>query len=83
MSHTIRFKLRCNSVTDNPHSPGMSSVQFGAVYSPDTGNPDDENAVFGKLTPFGNFTTTFITEVASKLQPGKDYYFDVHPADAS
>lgn len=84
MPHTIRCKMICHHVqpheytnADNP----MSKVRFGAVYSPDTGNPDDENAVFGKYTPYASFDAAFATSVAEKLKIGSAYYVDIHLAE--
>lgn len=81
MTTRIRCKLKCHSVSQNPHSDGtMSIVQFGAVWSEDTGKPDDENAIFGKLTPYGTLSLGMVTEVANKLEQGKEYYVDITPA---
>ena len=84
MSHRIRCKMICHSVT--PHNPvsadnPMSTVRFGAVYSPDTGNSEDENAVFGKYTPYAEFGASWATPVAEKLEVGKAYYVDFTLAD--
>lgn len=78
---TIRCKMICHHVAYNQYNEGMSNVRFGAVYSEDTGKPDDENAIFGKLTPFGEFNLSMVNEVAEKLEIGKPYYVDINPAD--
>lgn len=84
MTDRIRCKMICHSVT--PHNPvstanPMSTVRFGAVYSPDTGNPEDENAVFGKYTPYAAFDASWAAPVADKLEVGKAYYVDFMLAD--
>ncbi|BFT63260.1 hypothetical protein [Pseudomonas moorei] len=84
MTTRIRCKLICHGIWPHEYtneSNPLSKVRFGAVYSPDTGNPDDENAVFGKATPFGEFNLTMATPVAEKLEQGKAYYVDITPAE--
>ena len=81
MTTTIRCKMTCHEVSINPHTEGMSLVRFGAVYKAGaTGEPDDENAVFGKLTPYGELRLGMVTDVASKLETGQEYYLDIHKA---
>ncbi len=82
MSHKIRCKMTCHEVSLNQHTQGMSLVRFGAVYkSGVTGQPDDENAVFGKLTPYGELRLGMVTDVAEKLEVGQEYYLDLVKAN--
>lgn len=79
MSHTMRCKMKCHAVTPNEHSNGeLCTVTLGAVYSQD---PDSEDAIYGKATPYGDFRAGIITEVAQKMIPGKNYYVDIHLAE--
>ena len=82
MTHRIRCKMICHEISLNQHTKGMSLVRFGAVYASGvTGTEEDENAVFGRLTPYGEFRAGMVTEVANKLELGKAYYVDISPAD--
>lgn len=78
----IRCKMQCHGKTPHSHTEGMVVVNLGAVYSPEqTGKPDDENAIFGKLTPFGNFNAAMVAESAEILEVGKQYYVELFLAD--
>lgn len=84
MTIRIRCKMICHSVVHNEHgdqTDPKSTVTFGAVWSPDTGKPHDENAIFGKYTPWGEYKASWSREVAEKLEVGKAYYVDFTPAD--
>ncbi|WP_025921084.1 hypothetical protein [Pseudomonas aeruginosa] len=84
MSHRIRCKMICHGVTRNEHgdpNDPKSIVSFGAVWSPDTGKPHDENAIYGKATPWGEYKAAWDSAVADKLEVGKAYYVDFTPAD--
>ena len=81
MSHRVRCKMYCNGVTPHSHQEGMSMVQLGAVWSKTTGNDDDENSLFGKMTPFGCFNAAMTNEAAKLFEPGKTYYVDFTTAD--
>jgi hypothetical protein len=77
----IRCKMQCHNKSEHPHIPGMVSVTLGAVYSAEhTGQPDDENAIFGKLTPHGHFNATMVAESAEILEVGKQYYVEMFEA---
>ena len=82
--HRIRCKMICHAVEVNPHSDPanpMSQVRFGAVWTPESGHPGDENAVFGKYTPWAEFKAAFAVDVADKLEVGKAYYVDFQLAE--
>lgn len=85
MTHApvVRCKLRCHAVSPSEHNPGMYNVTLGAVWSAEnTGQDHDENALFGKLTPFAHFSSNMVEAAAKRFEPGKDYYVDFTPADA-
>lgn len=78
MSNRMRCKMICHSVVPNEHSGGrLCTVSLGAVYSP---NPADEDFIYGKATPYGDFRAGIITEVAEKMQVGKAYHVDIELA---
>jgi hypothetical protein len=81
MPTKVRCKMHCNGVTPHSHQEGMSMVSLGAVWSKETGTEDDENALFGKLTPFGSFSAAMTNSAAALFEVGKDYYVDFAPAD--
>ena len=81
MTQRIRCKMICHNVWPHEHQEGMSMVSFGAVWSPDTGKPDDENAIYGKLTPFGTHSSAWHNAAAEQLEVGKAYYVDFTRAD--
>lgn len=79
MSHRIRCKMICHAVTPNEHSRGeLCTVTLGAVYSQ---NPDSEDSIYGKYTPYGEFRAGIVTEVAEKMEVGKAYYVDIFPVE--
>lgn len=79
--YRMRCKMICHNVGEpQGYSDKMCSVQFGAVWSPDSGKPDDENAIFGKYTPSGSITLTLVPEVAQNLKVGQAYYVDFSEA---
>lgn len=80
MTIRIRCKMICHNVSPHQHQEGMSMVTFGAVWSKSTGTPDDENAIFGQLTPFGQYSGAWHTPAAEQLEVGKAYYVDFTPA---
>ncbi|WP_236175361.1 hypothetical protein [Pseudomonas pseudonitroreducens] len=81
MSNRVRCKMYCHGVTPHQYQEGMSMVQLGAVWSKATGTDDDENALFGKLTPFGSFNSAMTSEAAKLFEAGKTYYVDFTAAD--
>ncbi|MDV9031356.1 hypothetical protein Q7C30_004445 [Pseudomonas sp. RAC1] len=80
MSNRMRCKMICHEVTANEHSQGkLCTVGLGAVYSSE---PDTEDSIYGKHTPYGHFRAGIVTEVAEKMVVGKAYYVDIFPADS-
>lgn len=85
MPSTIRCKMICHHsepLPSNSNDMPMSRVRFGAVWSPESGTPGDENAVFGKYTPFAEFSASMTTAVAEQLEVGVAYYVDILKAQA-
>lgn len=80
MTQITRCKMVCHGVTANEHQPGMHNVQLGAVWSPQTGTPLDENQLFGKLTPFGQFSACMVASAAAQFVVGREYYVDIQLA---
>ncbi|MDG9928273.1 MULTISPECIES: hypothetical protein [unclassified Pseudomonas] len=79
MSHRMRCKMICHSVTPNEHSNGeLCTVELGAVYSE---KKETEDYIYGKATPYGSFRAGIVTEVAQKMEIGKPYYVDIFPAE--
>ncbi|WDS62512.1 hypothetical protein UFRH6_85 [Pseudomonas phage UF_RH6] len=80
--YRMRCKMICHNVTEpqGSNDPRMCGVSFGAVWSPDSGKPEDENAVFGKFTPSGHVNLTIVEEVAKNLKVGQAYYVDFSEA---
>lgn len=76
----VRCKMRCQGVVPHSHIEGMSNVTLGAVWSPATGTDEDENAVFGKLTPYGCINVAMVDNAASLFEQGKSYYVDFEVA---
>lgn len=81
MTQITRCKMVCHGVTANEHQPGMHNVQLGAVWSPQTGTPLDENQLFGKLTPFGQFSACMVASAAAQFVVGREYYVDIQLAN--
>ncbi len=81
MTHRIRCKMICHAVSQHPYQADLRNVNFGAVWTQDTGKPDDENAIYGKATPFGTYSAAWNAEAAEQLEVGKAYYVDFTPAD--
>lgn len=78
MSNKIRCKMVCHSVEAHEYTDEanpLSKVRFGAVYS---NNPSDEESyVYGKYTPYGDFSATFSKAAADRLEVGRAYYIDI------
>lgn len=51
MSTVMRCKMKLHGVSEptGPEDNKLCRVDFGPVYSPDTGNPNDENAMYLSL----------------------------------
>lgn len=75
----VRCKMVCHYIWPqvDTEPEGMQRVRLGAVWS---ANPCEENAIFGALTPFGEFNMSVTLEVASKLEIGSEYYIDITKA---
>lgn len=73
---TTRLKMTLHSLTpldgdaDNP----LTRCTFGAVYS---SNPDEEDGVFGKYTPYGQLSYNVRSDIAEHLEQGQAYYIDI------
>lgn len=76
----VRCKMVCHNVWPQLDTvpEGMQRVRLGAVWS---ANPCEENAIFGALTPYGEFNMNVTFEVASKFEIGGEYYIDIIKAD--
>lgn len=81
MTKITRCKMVCHGVSANEHQPGVHNVQLGAVWSPQTGTPLDENQLFGKLTPFAHFNACMVSSAAAQFVAGKEYYVDIQLAN--
>ena len=78
MSHITRCKMTLR--TKGPvqgSSESLTRLCFGAVWS---ANPAEEDAIYGKYTPYGEYTVNVVADRAEHFEEGKDYYFDISPA---
>ncbi|MNR56693.1 hypothetical protein D3C85_1773150 [compost metagenome] len=80
MSTTIRCKMVCHNIWPQVETDpeGQHRVRLGAVWS---ANPCEENAIFGKLTPFGEIQLSVTAQTAGHLEVGAEYYIDIHKAE--
>ena len=70
----VRAKFKVESVTN--YENGASILMTPVI----SGN--DENKSFYRYTPGGELKLQVVnTEVAKQLQPGKEYYIDISPAE--
>jgi hypothetical protein len=78
----IRAKFRCHFETHKKWGPQEDQVtrtyEFMAVYDTDT----PENQRFAKATPSGSLTIQ-VDNPDVHFEPGKFYYLDFTPAEAS
>jgi hypothetical protein len=78
----IRAKFRCNFETHKKWGPDDSQVtrtyEFMAAYDPET--PEDQR--YAKATPSGSLTIQ-VDNPDVRFEPGKLYYLDFTPAEAS
>ncbi|MFF7259458.1 hypothetical protein ACFZCL_04080 [Streptomyces sp. NPDC008159] len=79
---TVRAKFRCNFETHKKWGPDDTQVtrsyDFTAVYDTDT--PEDQR--YAAATPSGSLTIQ-VDNPAVTFEPGKSYYLDFTPAEAS
>jgi hypothetical protein len=78
MTNITRCKMTLRS--KGPVKGSMESLtrlNFGAVWS---ANPAEEDAIYGKYTPYGEYTVNVAADRAEHFEEGKDYYFDISPA---
>ena len=72
---SVRCKFVCS--TKNEESDGSASITLNAVC-----DGSEENKTFFKYTPGGYLGfSTINAEAAKQLQPGKEYYIDISPAE--
>ena len=78
MSHVARCKmpLRSNGPVQGS-TDSLTRLHFGAVWS---ANPAEEDAIYGKYTPYGEYVVNVAADRAEHFEEGKDYYFDITPA---
>jgi hypothetical protein len=43
-------------------------------------NPAEEDSIYGKYTPCGEYVVSVAADRAEHFEEGKDYYFDISPA---
>ncbi len=78
MSHITRCKMTLRSKGPVQSSTeSLTRLHFGAVWS---ANPVEEDAIYGKYTPYGEYTVNVAADRAERFEEGKDYYFDISPA---
>ena len=70
---TLHSLTPLNTAADDP----LTRCTFGAVYS---SNPTEEDAVYGKYTPYGSLSYNVRSDIAAHLVEGKAYYIDIHEA---
>ncbi|MFL8990632.1 hypothetical protein Q8X48_22170 [Pseudomonas sp. QLc11A] len=58
-------------------SDSETRLHFGAVWS---ANPAEEDSIYGKYTPCGEYVVSVAADRAEHFEEGKDYYFDISPA---
>jgi len=71
---TLHSVMELNTSSDDP----LTRCTFGAVYS---SNPTEEDAVYGKYTPYGTLTYNVRSDIAANLVQGQAYYIDIHEAE--
>lgn len=71
---TLHSVMELNTSSDDP----LTRCTFGAVYS---SNPTEEDAVYGKYTPYGTLNYNVRSDIAANLVQGKAYYIDIHEAE--
>jgi len=69
---TLRSKGPVQGSTES-----LTRLHFGAVWS---ANPAEEDAIYGKYTPYGEYVVNVAADRAEHFEEGKDYYFDISPA---
>ena len=77
MTHITRCKMTLRSKGPVQGSTeSLTRLHFGAVWS---ANPAEEDAIYGKYTPYGEYTVNVAADRAEHFEEGKDYYFDISP----
>lgn len=82
----MRCKFMVHAVTEIAGDQPGVSVRMGAVYEPYEARAHTENAIFGKHTPYGEFSASiFNPAVAERLRSlfGKSVYLDFTEAPPS
>lgn len=75
----IRAKFQLQSITGHYWSNSTKTLKFYASY--DSSIPEDQR--FAQATPSGTFEMTVDNPAAlAQFELGKQYYFDITPADA-
>ena len=69
---TVRAKFVCTN--KEPESEGAENITLQAVYD---SNPESENGLFFKYTPWGELKMgTINKEAANEFEIGKEYFID-------
>lgn len=77
---TVRCKFKCIEITvrQGRDAAGQPRLEHGAKFTVVTsGSP--ENKEFWLFTPCGNVELHCVNQA---FEPGREYYFDITPADA-
>ncbi|TAM72312.1 hypothetical protein EPN44_15955 [bacterium] len=75
---TVRAKFKLTETTKHSWNPKARTLKFQAQY--DTRIPEDQR--FQEATPSGTFEMLCTNPAANdQFELGKDYYFDITPAD--
>lgn len=75
---SVRAKFKLADITTHSWHPNARTLKFNAQY--DTRIPEDQR--FQEATPSGTFEMLCTNPSAlAQFELGKDYYFDITPAD--
>lgn len=75
---SVRAKFKLDSITAHSWRPSARTLKFSAQY--DTSIPEDQR--FQEATPSGSFEMLCTNPAANdQFELGKNYYFDITPAD--
>lgn len=80
MNTTVRCKMVCHNIWPQVQAEpeGQQRIRLGAVWS---ASPCEENAVFGKLTPYGEIQLSITATTAKHLEIGAEYFVDIRKAE--